>query len=106
MLVRVLRLDKVKCFPAGTDIDLCVGKDSPHKWVVIYGDNGLGKSTLLKAFGAELGAAEPHRAILRDMILDVDVYPSVAPIIRKAIAMLPHLTAWAAAPLQSTPRRP
>src|SRR5690242_1005593 len=64
MLVRQISLDDVKCFPAGTDIDLCVERDNPHKWVVIYGDNGLGKSTLLKAFGVGLTGQPALNALL------------------------------------------
>ncbi len=54
MFLRQLELNNVKCFAKGTSIDFCVGKDEPHRWVVVYGDNGLGKSTLLKAIGIAL----------------------------------------------------
>src|SRR5262249_2356525 len=54
MLVQYLGLDDVKCFQPGTTIDLRAGRESPHKWVVVYGDNGLGKSTLLRALGIAL----------------------------------------------------
>lgn len=63
MLVRGLLLDGVKCF-SHSDIDLCVGKETPHKWVVIYGDNGLGKSTLLKSFGIALTGQPALNALL------------------------------------------
>src|SRR5580704_5972536 len=54
MLVESLRLNDVKCFPDGTLIELTMGKSSPHKWIVVYGDNGLGKSTLLRVLGMAL----------------------------------------------------
>lgn len=53
MLLRSIELENIKCFAGKVHIDLTTGRDEPrpHKWVVIYGDNGLGKSTLLKALG-------------------------------------------------------
>lgn len=54
MLIQEIQLTDVKCFARGTDIKLMAGRDSPHKWVVIYGDNGLGKSSLLRALGIAL----------------------------------------------------
>src|SRR4051794_35367132 len=54
MLVRRLRIFNVKCFANETAIDLVAGRESPHKWVVVYGDNGLGKRTLLRALGIAL----------------------------------------------------
>jgi energy-coupling factor transporter ATP-binding protein EcfA2 len=54
MLVEYIGLDNIKCFQARTAIDLAAGRSSPHKWVVVYGDNGLGKSTLLKTLGIAL----------------------------------------------------
>jgi predicted ATP-binding protein involved in virulence len=61
MLLRRLQLDNVKCFAAGTEIDFTVGKgknEPPHRWVVVYGDNGLGKSTLLRSIAVAL-AGQP-----------------------------------------------
>src|SRR5690349_10864092 len=52
--LRVKLLVRETALEASTGIDLSLGKDSPHKWVVIYGDNGLGKSTLLRALGLAL----------------------------------------------------
>lgn len=57
MLLRKLRLDNVKCFAKGTEIDFTVGKqkgEDPHRWVVVYGSNGLGKSTLLRSIAIAL----------------------------------------------------
>lgn len=57
MLLRKLDLDNVKCFEHGTTVDFTIGKRStelPHRWVVIYGDNGLGKSTLLRSIAIAL----------------------------------------------------
>lgn len=57
MLLRKLRLDNVKCFAKGTTIDFMTGKeptDIPHRWVVVYGTNGLGKTTLLRSIGVAL----------------------------------------------------
>lgn len=54
MLVQRLVINDIKCFAKGTRVDLLAGRESPHKWVVIYGDNGLGKSTLLRALGIAL----------------------------------------------------
>jgi hypothetical protein len=54
MLVEHIALDNIKCFRKGTQIDLTAGRAAPHKWIVVYGDNGLGKSTLLKALGMSL----------------------------------------------------
>ncbi len=54
MLIQDLLLAGIKCFAPEINIDLMAGRESPHKWVVIYGGNGLGKSTLLRAFGIAL----------------------------------------------------
>ena len=57
MLVRKLWLDNVKCFAQSTEVDFMVGKaknEPPHRWIVVYGDNGLGKSTLLRAIAVAL----------------------------------------------------
>lgn len=57
MLLRKLTLDNVKCFAKGTVVDFTTGKtdgEPPHRWVVIYGDNGLGKSTLLRSVAIAL----------------------------------------------------
>ena len=54
MLVEDIWLENVKCFAPTTQIDLATGELGPHKWVVVYGDNGLGKSTLLRALGMAL----------------------------------------------------
>ena len=57
MLLRKLRLSDVKCFAKGTEIDFTVGKqkgEDPHRWVVIYGNNGLGKTTLLRSIALAL----------------------------------------------------
>lgn len=57
MLLRKLILDNVKCFAKGTVVDFTTGKkanEPPHRWVVVYGDNGLGKSTLLRSIAIAL----------------------------------------------------
>ncbi len=57
MLLRTLVLDNVKCFAKGTTVDFTAGKqkgEPPHRWAVIYGDNGLGKSTLLRSIAIAL----------------------------------------------------
>jgi len=64
MLVREISLKDVKCFPDDTTIGLSKDDGAPHKWVVIYGGNGLGKSTLLKAFGVALTGQPGLNALL------------------------------------------
>lgn len=54
MLLDYTRLENIKCFATPTHINFCKQGSAPHKWVVIYGDNGLGKSTLLRALGMAL----------------------------------------------------
>jgi hypothetical protein len=57
MLLRKLRLDNVKCFAQGTEVDFTIGKGAgelPHRWAVVCGDNGLGKSTLLRSIAIAL----------------------------------------------------
>ena len=54
MLVGYINISDVKCFAEEVKVNLTTGHDHPHKWVVIYGDNGLGKSTLLRALGIAL----------------------------------------------------
>jgi hypothetical protein len=54
---------------------------------------------------AELADEEPHRAIVRDLILDAeeDVYPWSS-VIREATRRIPGLKAWAITPLASRGR--
>src|SRR5262245_22739320 len=56
MLIRNITLENVKCFSGSAHIDFTIDRedDQPHKWIVLYGDNGLGKSTLLKSIGLAL----------------------------------------------------
>lgn len=56
MLVRKLELENVKCF-AHREIDFTLGggaDEPPQRWIVIYGNNGMGKSTLLRSIGLAL----------------------------------------------------
>lgn len=53
MQVRKLELENVKCF-APREIDFTFGGEIPQRWVVIYGNNGMGKSTLLRSIGLAL----------------------------------------------------
>lgn len=53
MLLRRLDLEHIKCF-AKCEIDFTLGGREPQRWVVIYGNNGMGKSTLLRAIGLAL----------------------------------------------------
>ena len=64
MLVEHLYLDGIKCFAPRTKIDFDAGKAAPHRWVVIYGNNGLGKSTLLRAIGMALTGQPALNALL------------------------------------------
>lgn len=64
MLVRKIELENVKCFSSRTSIDLTLGRAEPHKWVVVYGDNGLGKSTLLRSFALALTGQPSLNALL------------------------------------------
>jgi energy-coupling factor transporter ATP-binding protein EcfA2 len=66
MLIRSLTLQNVKCFSNNATIDLTIGRadGQPHKWIVLFGDNGLGKSTLLKAFGLALVGQPGLNALL------------------------------------------
>lgn len=56
MLIREITLENVKCFAGKVTIDFTADRDDlkPHKWIVVYGDNGLGKSTLLKAIALSM----------------------------------------------------
>ncbi|EYF05636.1 Hypothetical protein CAP_2926 [Chondromyces apiculatus DSM 436] len=63
MLATWINLDGIKCFD-NVEVDLRIGKDRPHKWVVVYGDNSLGKSTLLKAFGVALTGQPALNALM------------------------------------------
>lgn len=53
MLLHTLELEHVKCF-ARSPIDFTLGTGEPQRWVVVYGNNGMGKSTLLRAIGLAL----------------------------------------------------
>lgn len=65
MLIRDLSLQNVKCLDPGTDLSFARSRPDgvPHKWIVVYGDNGLGKTTLLRAIGLAL-VGEPALSAL------------------------------------------
>jgi energy-coupling factor transporter ATP-binding protein EcfA2 len=64
MLVQYVGLTDIKCFAPSTAIHLGANRSTPHKWVVIYGDNGLGKSTLLRSIGMALTGQPALNALL------------------------------------------
>lgn len=45
-----LTIENVRCFGKAQKINLCDEKGIPRQWTIILGDNGVGKTTLLKAF--------------------------------------------------------
>jgi len=54
----------------------------------------------------EIAHLEPHRAIVRDLILDAEIdLHQYSPLVRAAVAKLPALRSWALAPLGASSRR-
>ncbi|CAN91588.1 hypothetical protein predicted by Glimmer/Critica [Sorangium cellulosum So ce56] len=47
-----LTLENVRCFGPAQTLDLSNGEGKPRQWTVILGNNGVGKTTLLKALVA------------------------------------------------------
>ena len=43
-----LELENVRCFGERQRLDLCDENGRPVQWVLILGDNGVGKTTLLQ----------------------------------------------------------
>lgn len=64
MLLRDITITNIKCF-TNAHVDFTHGRDDqrPHKWIVVYGDNGLGKSTLLKSLAVSI-AGQPALNVL------------------------------------------
>ena len=62
----------------------------------ITGERGYGAAEVL----AELAAREPHRAIVRDLVLGAeDDLHQWSPLVRQAVRQLPTLKTWALAPV-------
>jgi len=67
-----LRVVDVRCFGDKQTLDLSEGKGKPARWTIILGDNGVGKTTLLKC----LAALEPNPDLRReDMPKDFQTAP-------------------------------
>ena len=68
MLLRSVTLKNVRCFSGDATVDLTHGRsdDQPHKWVVVFGGNGTGKSTFLRAIGMALTGQPALNHLLPD----------------------------------------
>ncbi|MFL6208447.1 MAG: AAA family ATPase [Pyrinomonadaceae bacterium] len=47
-----LKVENVRCFGREQTLDLSDGKGRPRQWAIILGDNGVGKTTLLRVLAA------------------------------------------------------
>src|SRR2546423_14898289 len=47
-----LTVENVRCFGPEQTLDLSNGRGRPVQWTIILGDNGVGKTTLLRVFAA------------------------------------------------------
>ena len=64
MLINDIFLRNVKCFASPPRSPSMPAGTLPTNWVVIYGDNGLGKSSLLRAIGMSLTGPPALNALL------------------------------------------
>ncbi|MBI1882173.1 MAG: AAA family ATPase, partial [Chloroflexi bacterium] len=62
MYLKKITIKKIKCF-AHLEIDFTDGRDV-RRWTTLFGENGLGKSTLLQAIGATLAGPAAVRELL------------------------------------------
>lgn len=60
-----IRVSNIRCFEQ-LDIDLSSG-DGPRPWVLIFGDNGVGKTTLLRCIAMGLCDATSSAGLLREI---------------------------------------
>lgn len=58
-----VEMEDIKCF-SNRPVDFTGGRDLPHNWVVVYGTNGMGKSTLLRAIALALTGQPAINALL------------------------------------------
>lgn len=65
MYIKRIELKNIRCFEH-IEIDLTTA-DNVRKWAVILGDNGVGKTTLLRSIAMGLGDRETAAALLRDV---------------------------------------
>lgn len=65
MYIRRVQLENIRCFEH-IDIDFTSKKDV-RKWNVILGDNGVGKTTLLRSIAMGLGDETSAAALLREL---------------------------------------
>ena len=65
MNIKRVELTNIRCFD---DIRIDLSSDGGiRKWAVILGDNGVGKTTLLRSIALALGDRESAAALLRDL---------------------------------------
>ena len=65
MYITKIALKNIRCFGDETTFDLSSANDA-RKWTVIVGDNGVGKTTLLRAIAMGLCDKDSASALLRD----------------------------------------
>ena len=66
MYLKRLYLKNIRSF-AEIDIDLTSSAGSVKTWAVIFGENGVGKTTLLRSIGLVLGDPESAGGLLREI---------------------------------------
>jgi hypothetical protein len=54
-----LTVKNIRSFGSEQTLDLCDSKNTPARWTVLLGDNGVGKTTLLQAIAAMMPKAVP-----------------------------------------------
>jgi ABC-type cobalamin/Fe3+-siderophores transport system ATPase subunit len=47
-----IEVENVLCFKSRQKLDLCDANGNPAQWTVILGDNGVGKTTLLRCLAS------------------------------------------------------
>lgn len=65
MYLRTLRLTNIQCFEDVT-LDFATPSGGNRKWTVLLGENGTGKSAILKSLGLILGGSDALTELVRD----------------------------------------
>ena len=79
-----LVVENVKCFKGRQELDLSDGNGKPARWTIILGENGTGKTTLLKALASFNIPAKPLEEGYSE--LDLKFTPFIIDLINSDIA--------------------
>lgn len=83
-----LSLENLRCFGPRQKLDLSDGNGRPRQWTVILGDNGTGKTTLLRALASMQpylsGREEPRWRLANPLVFNIEPKKQARPVFTEA----------------------